>query len=200
MTSLRESPIRRQQPKRPRWLVVVLIAVAALVVVGVGFGAVSLFRGDPSSPSADESAATPSPCVTTLVTPAESLPKPDRVKVNVYNATATAGLASKTATSVTARGFHVRKVDNDPVGRKITGVAEIRFGPKGASGADLLMIYVPGATLVELDRKGRAVDLAVGDGFTSLAPEEAVAAAMAAPSPVASGPGCEPSAEASASS
>jgi hypothetical protein len=199
MTSLRESPIRRQKPARPRWLEVLLISVAVLVVLGVGLGIASLIRGGSSSPEAEESSPSPTPCVTTLVTPAEALPKPDRVKVNVYNATDTSGLASKTATEVEERGFQVGKVDNDPVGRPITGVAEIRFGPKGASQADLVLIYVPGAVLVELDRKGRAVDLAVGDGFTSLAPEEAVAAAMASPSPVASGPGCEPSAEASAS-
>ena len=199
MTSMRESPIRRQQSKRPRWLVIVLIAVAALVVLGVGFAIFSLLRGDSSSPSAADSSPSASPCVTALVTPAETLPKPDRVKVNVYNATATSGLASKTATAVAARGFHVRKVDNDPVGRTITGVGEIRFGPKGASGADLLLIYVPGATLVPLDRKGRAVDLAVGDGFTSLAPTESITAAMASPSPIASGSGCEPSPDATAS-
>jgi LytR cell envelope-related transcriptional attenuator len=196
VTSLRESPIRRQQPRRPRWLVVVLIAVAALVIVGVGLGVMSLIRSDATDPSAAASSPAASPCVTSLVTPSEALPKPDRVKINVYNATTTPGLASKTATAVAARGFHVRNVDNDPVGRTITGVGEIRFGPKGASGADLMLIYVPGATLVQLDRKGRTVDLAVGDGFTSLAPEEAVAAAMASPSPVASGPGCKPSPQA----
>ena len=199
MTSLRESPIRRQRPARPRWLVIVLIAVGVLVVVGVGFAVVTLIRAATSGTAAEEATATPTPCVTTLVTPAEVLPKPDRVKVNVYNATDTSGLASKTATAVEERGFRIGKVDNDPVGRTITGVGEIRFGPKGASGAELVLIYVPGATLVELDRKGRAVDLAVGDGFTSLAPEEAVTAALASPSPVASGPGCAPEASAAPS-
>ena len=72
----------------------------------------------------------------------------------------------------------------------VRGVAEIRFGAKGAQGAQLLLLYVPGAELVQLDRKGRQVDLATGTGFTGLAPQPEVAAQLASPSPVASGPGC----------
>ena len=79
---------------------------------------------------------------------------------------------------------------NDPVGRPITGVAQIRYGPKGAEEAQLLLLYVPGAELVALDRKGRKVDLAIGDGFTGFGAEAEVTAALASPTPVASGPGC----------
>ena len=190
MTSLRESPIRRQKPGRPTWLVGLLVAVGVLVVIGIGFGVVSLVRGSSDSSAADAADPTPTPCVTTQVTQAELLPKPAKVKVNVYNATATSGLASKTASDLEDRGFRVGKVANDPVGRALPGVAEIRFGPKGAEGAQLLLLYVPGAELVELDRKGRNVDLATGTGFTGLAPQPEVAAQLASPSPVATGPGC----------
>ena len=190
MTSLRESPIRRQRPGRPTWLVALLVVVGVLVVIGVGYGILSLVRGSSDPSSAEAADPTPSPCVTTIVTAAEVLPKPAKVKVNVYNATATSGLASKTANELEDRGFRVGKVANDPVGKPIPGVAEIRFGAKGAEGAQLLLLYVPGAELVELDRKGRNVDLATGTGFTGLAPQPEVAAALASPSPVASGPGC----------
>ena len=190
MTSMRENPIRPQRPSRPRWLAILLIAVAAVVVVGVGYGLISLIRGSGDTSASEESTAVPSPCVTTMVTPAEVLPKPAKVKVNVYNATKTAGLASKTATALEKRGFTVADVANDPVGKTITGIGQLRFGPKGAEEAQLVLLYVPGAELVELDRKGRKVDLAVGDGFTGLAPEPEVQAALAEPTPVTSGPGC----------
>jgi len=190
MTSMRENPIRRQKPARPRWLVIVLIVVAVLVVVGVGYGLLSLVRGSGDPAASDEPVALPSPCVTTMVTPADVLPKPAKVTVNVYNATETAKLARKTANAIEKRGFRIGDVANDPVGKPITGVAQLRYGPKGAEEAQLVLLYVPGAELVELDRKGRKVDLAVGDGFTALAPEPEVAAALAQPSPVASGPGC----------
>jgi hypothetical protein len=167
-----------------------LVAVGVLVVIGIGFGVVSLVRGSSDSSAADAADPTPTPCVTTQVTQAELLPKPAKVKVNVYNATATSGLASKTASDLEDRGFRVGKVANDPAGRALPGVGEIRFGPKGAEGAQLLLLYVPGAELVELDRKGRNVDLATGTGFTGLAPQPEVAAQLASPSPVATGPGC----------
>jgi hypothetical protein len=49
--------------------------------------------------------------------------------------------------------------------------------------------------MVELDRKGRKVDLSTGDAFTGLAPEQQVNDGLAVPTPVASGLGCPTSAE-----
>lgn len=187
--SLRENPSRRRPPSRPPWLIALLIAVGVLVVVGVGYGIVSLVRG-PADPAAESASATPTPCVTETVTAAEVLPAPAQVKVNVYNATATSGLASKTATALEKRGFTIADVGNDPVDAPITGVGQIRFGPKAQEQAQLLLLYVPGAELVSLDRKGKKVDLAMGDGFTGLAPQDDVDAQLAVPSPVATGPGC----------
>jgi hypothetical protein len=187
---MRESPIRRQKAARPRWLVILLIVVAVAVVIGVGYGLVSLLRGSDDAVAGDDPTAVPSPCVTTFVTPAETLPKPAKVRVNVYNATETSGLASKTARAIEKRGFKVGEVANDPVGKPIAGVGQLRFGPKGAEEAQLVLVYVPGAELVELDRKGRKVDFAIGDAFTGLAPQPEVRALLTQPSPVASGPGC----------
>lgn len=191
--ALRESPVRRRKAARPPWLIALLIAVGVLVVVGVVFGVVSLIRG-PGDPAADEPAPSPTPCVTQTVAAGDLLPAPKDVKVNVYNATATSGLASKTASALEKRGFTVADVANDPSGKTLTGVAEIRYGPKAVKQAQLLLLYVPGATLVELDRKGRKIDLSTGDAFTGLAPEQQVNDGLAVPTPVASGLGCPTSA------
>jgi len=190
MTSMRESPIRRQRPPRPSWLLPVLIVVGVVVVIGVGYGIFSLVRGSSGTAEAEEAPASAAPCVTELVAPGDVLPKPSDVTVNVYNATTVSGLASKTAAQLEKRGFTVAKVANDPADREITGVGEIRFGPKAAEQARLLLVYVPGAELVELERKGKRVDLAMGDSYTRLTPRAEVTAALASPSPVASGPGC----------
>jgi hypothetical protein len=190
---MRESPIRRQPTDRPRWLIGLLVAVGALVLIGLGFGVVSLIRGTTSSdPAAGATAVEPSPCVTTMVVPADVLPVPAKIKVNVYNATGTSGLAGKAATAIKSRGFTVGDVANDPVGKPVTGVAQIRFGPKGEKSARALLFQVPGAELVALQRKGRTIDLAVGDAYTGLAPKASVTAAMASPAPSVSGSGCEP--------
>jgi hypothetical protein len=190
VTSLRESPIRRQKPSRPAWMLPLLVVVGVLVLLAIGFGILTLVRGSSDGSSEDASAATPAPCETTTVEAGTLLPLPAKVKVNVYNATSTAGLASKTATAVEKQGFRIGEVANDPVDKPITGVAQIRYGPKGAQGAELMLAYVPGAELVALERKGRAVDLAVGDAFTGLASEEAVAATLAEPTTIVTGPGC----------
>lgn len=187
--SLRESPIRRQ-PGRPRWLVPLLVGVAVVVVIGLAYGILSLVRSSDDPVASESAQPTPSPCVTQSVPASQALPSPSNVKVNVYNATEVPGLAGKTARALVKRGFVKGNVDNDPAGKALAGVGEIRFGPKAQARAELLKAYVPGAVLVPVDRKGKVVDLAVGDAFPGLAPQAEVDAALAAPTPVASGPGC----------
>lgn len=188
MTSLRDSPIRRQPPRRPPWLIPALAVLGVLVVVGLLYAIVALVRGTGDSTATSEE--TPSPCVTRTVIPADSLPQPAKVTVNVYNASAVSGLAGRTATDLRKAGFKIVKVANDPAGRTVEGIGEIRFGPKASERAQLLAAYVPGARLVALDRTGRKVDLVLGSTFAGLAPQAEVDAVLTAPSPVATGPGC----------
>lgn len=189
MTSMRENPIRRQQKQRPPWLMAVLIGVAVLVAIGIIYAIVGVVRGGSSDDSVDAS-SDPTPCVTTMVTPADSLPAPANVKVNVYNATGTSGLAGKTAKELGSRDFKVVKVANDPRNKKIAGIAQIRYGTKGEASAQVLLFQAPGAELVNDGRKGKSVDLAMGEAFAGLAPVEEVAAQMAVATPSVSGVNC----------
>ena len=174
---------RRRHPVATGAIVVLMMAV----LFGATYGAVRLLRG---SSTPDASGSTPAPCVTSTVRPGLVLPKPATVTVNVYNATTTSGLASKTATALEDRGFRVGRVANDPTDAAVAGVAEIRYGPKAEQAAQLVLAYVPGAELVAVDRKGPRVDLAVGAAFTELAAEQQVNEALALPTPVATGLGC----------
>lgn len=193
MTGLQ--PLSRRQRERPLWLTVILLIVAMAVVFGLGFGVATLIRGDTlplsETPTASPSVS-PSPCVTTLVTPAQVLPVKDDVVLNVYNSTKRKGLAAQAALDFKREGFRINKIENDPEDARIPGVAEIRFGPKAADAAKLVEYYLAGATMVELDRPGDRVDVAVGRGYTQLADGGAVAAALASPTPQVSGPGCPP--------
>ena len=91
---------------------------------------------EPAAQTSSETAKVP-------VVPAE------KVKVNVYNATSRAGLASDTANALKRRGFRIGKVANDPTNRKVTGEAEVRHGPKGKAAARTVgaqvgdVVYVP---------------------------------------------------------
>lgn len=189
MTSMRESPIRRRPPSRPPWLLPAIIVGAVAIAVVIVIVVVRMLgsSGDAtSSPDASPSAS----CSTIMAAPADELPVPQKVKVNVYNATETSGLASKTARELKKRGFAVLDVANDPVGLPIEGVARIRYGPNSTQRAELLAYYIPGAELVEIDRTGPKIDLAIGDLFTQIAPEAEVEAALNAPTPELVGPGC----------
>lgn len=192
-------PVRRPPAKRPVWLIVLLSIVGVLVLFSAGF-AVALLTGSDERPTvvADAAAPTasdapliePEPCETTLIAAAEVLPRPDSVVVNVFNSTNRGGLAGTTAQELGLRGFRINKVENDPLGVSLRGVGEIRYGTKGVDNAKLLQFYFPEAVLVEDDRTGPRVDIALGRGFESLEDEGVVAATLASPSPSLSGPGC----------
>jgi len=177
----RSAPSRGTKP-----ITIVLLIVAMIALFAAGFG-VSRFVATRSTAA---TSPTPLPCVTVTVTPGATLPKPAKVKVNVYNSTKTNGLARKTAGELKDRGFIIGEVDNDPQGQVVKGVAEIRYGPDGAKNAQLLALYIPGATLVKEDSTSAAVDLAVGPDFGSILSAKQVAGALKSPSPSPSGPGC----------
>ena len=131
--------------------------------------------------------ARPEPTCPVPSTPPAAL-APKEVRVNVYNATDRRGLAAKVAGQLERRGFDVRKVDNDPLGRTVTGAAEVRHGDAGAAGGRTVAAQVGAVVAVPDGRPGGSVDLVVGTGFTGLAaPAEVAAALSPSPSPTPSG-------------
>ena len=176
---------RRRHPVATGLLIVMMM----LVLFGATFGAVRLLKGDGGG-SPDASGTSPAPCVSTTITPGTALPKPATVTANVYNATDRAGLARSTSATLKARGFGIGSVANDPLGKTLTTVGELRYGPKGRDNALLLRYYVIGATLVEDQRTDATVDVVLGLKFKGIADQKAVDAALAKPVVVASGNGC----------
>jgi LytR cell envelope-related transcriptional attenuator len=179
-------------PRRRRpWATGLLIVLMMAVVFGGTYGAVVLLRGggNEPGPGTGSGSSTPDTCVTVTVTPGAALPEPATVTVNVYNATDRSGLARTTADELKAREFGIGAVANDPLGKSIAGVAEIRYGVDGADNAKLLRYYAPKAKLVQDKRTDATVDLVLGEKWKAVAPQKAVDAALA--KPVASpGPGC----------
>ena len=184
---------RRRSPIMP----ILLVVLGMVVLFAAGFGLSVIIRGATSGGDANggggstaSPSETPLPCVTVSVTPGAGLPTPSQVTTNVYNATDRAGLAAGTAEELLARGFVIGEVANDPLGRAVSAPAELRHGPAGLKAAQLLAYYIPGAVLVDDGRTDATVDTALGQAFTALAAQSAVDAALVAPSPSLSGPGC----------
>ena len=193
---------RRQSPV----VAVILVVIGMVILFGAGYGLSRIIQGSGASDASSTteptngsttSAPEPEPCVTVTVTPGAGLPSPAQVTTNVYNATDRTGLAASTAEELQVRGFLIGVIDNDPLAKTITGVAEIRHGPSGEQAALLMAFYLPGAELVDDGRKDATIDTVLGAAYTAVAPQSEVDAALAAPSPSPSGPGCSPSPTAS---
>ena len=66
------------------------------------------------------------------------------------------------------RGFTVADIANDPLHRTIKTTVEVRYGPKGKAGAELVASEVAGAKLVADKRADASVDLVLGPTYTAL--------------------------------
>jgi hypothetical protein len=110
--------------------------------------------------------------------------KPRDVTVNVYNTTARTGLAATAASSLQRQGFNIATTDNDPLGRTLLSTGEIRYGPSGLDGANLVARRLPGAKLVLDDRTDATVDMVVGQEFRRvIVPPKAAASKKLQPAP-----------------
>lgn len=93
---------------------------------------------------------------------------PSDITINVYNSTDTAGLASRAAEALEARGYTVEAVENSDA--EITEVAEIRYGPEGRARAIALRDALPEGIVMlgDGERTGIDVDIILGDQWEDL--------------------------------
>nr|WP_246405636.1 LytR C-terminal domain-containing protein [Modestobacter versicolor] len=103
---------------------------------------------------------------------------PATVTLRVLNASDVAGRAGEVATTLQSRGFVVEEIANDASGNEVVGVGELRFGPRGASTAEFMALYLPGATSRPDTRATAVVDVVLGPDFAGLASQEQVDAAL----------------------
>jgi LytR cell envelope-related transcriptional attenuator len=103
---------------------------------------------------------------------------PTTVRLRVFNATDTPGLAQQVAAEFQARGFTVEEIDNDPTDREVTGPGELRHGPRGNDAARYMTVYLPGAGDWLDTRATDLVDVVIGPEFTALPTADEVAAQL----------------------
>ncbi len=159
MDYLHESGVSIYRRRRRRRAVVTLSCVALMLIATAGY-AVSYVQGWVGSPK-------PASVVNASCSADPTL-NPSKVTLNVYNASARTGLAAAVARVIEAKGFRVATVDNDPLGKTILTVGEIRAGPSGAAAAALVSARLVGATVVQDDRPDASVDLVLGKRYRTL--------------------------------
>jgi hypothetical protein len=163
-------PVRPRSGRRPLPPLIFLL-VLALAALGVWWNVLRQEKQEVAQQAeacASASAAAPAPTL-----------DPAGINLRVFNATDTAGLAQTVATALQERGFVVDEVANDSSGREVTGVGELRHGPRGADAAEYVRLFIPGAGDYLDTRATAQVDVVVGPEFTTLASADEVAAALA---------------------
>jgi LytR cell envelope-related transcriptional attenuator len=166
-------PVRARSGRRPIPPLVFLL-VLALAALGVWW---TVLRQD-AERQADVAAA-----CGTADAPVIAL-DPSTVSVRVLNATDRRGVAQTIGQELQRRGFTVPEIGNDGTEREVTGVGEIRYGPRGRDVARFVGLQLPGATEYVDTRATAVVDLVVGPEWEQLATTEEVEAALsAAPAP-----------------
>jgi hypothetical protein len=161
-------PVRPRSGRRPLPPLIFLL-VLALAALGVWW---NVLRTEKQEAEQKEAA-----CATAEAAP-PSL-EPSAISLRVFNATDTAGLAQTVATELQGRGFVVDEIANDSSGREVTGVGELRHGPRGAENARFVGLFVAGAGDYPDTRADETVDVVIGPEFSALASAEEVAAALA---------------------
>ncbi|WP_031484317.1 LytR C-terminal domain-containing protein [Streptomyces bicolor] len=186
---------RMRRPRRRGRLVV--LAVASVAVLGMlGWGTLQLidvFTGNGRKASA---AGPKADCDTTVTPSADAtapLPEPGGITVNVFNATTRSGLAKQTADELKKRGFKIGDVGNasKEFDKKVKG-AGLLLGPASSESTSLPVLatqLTSAERRTDAARKGKTVDLIIGDAFKALTKKtdaDKALAALASPEPTPS--------------
>ena len=177
MEYLKESEAPSYHQRRRRRTVRTLTVVAVLLL-GTFAGAAVYYQGWAGNK------ASPTPPASAGCQSADPSLSPGAVTINVYNGTDRAGLAGSVAKSLQTQGFKVATVANDPTGKSMAGIGEVRHGTTGAAGASLMASRLTGARVVRDERTDETVDLVLGRKFRALsAPDKTVPTKAGSPSP-----------------
>jgi hypothetical protein len=145
-----------------------LVVIGVLAVAAVVFVIVALVRDTQHDAVAN---GCPKGSVMADVTlPDDS----DQVTVKVYNGTNKPSLAQEATEDFKNRGFKTQKPAESR--KKVTGVAELRYGPAAVGKAHLLKAYFLAQAKANYDpkRKGDVVDVVLGSKYLELATQTEV--------------------------
>ncbi|MFJ4687537.1 LytR C-terminal domain-containing protein [Streptomyces sp. NPDC091377] len=174
-------PRMRRPRRRARLVLAVVASTTALGLAGWGtLQLIDVFTGggDKASATAAEAecatkgSSAASPEARRSAQPAGAVPAPAKITVNVLNATTRSGLAKRTADELKKRGFKIGEVGNagKTYDKKVKGTG-ILLGPSAALNSTLPVLATQLADAerrTDAARKGKEIDLILGDDFKQL--------------------------------
>lgn len=163
---------------------------ALLFLLVLGLVALAVWWQVLQKAEADSAAAPPPPPCAPIV-PAPETVDPAGIEVRVYNASKVEGLAATVSTELGERRLRVIEVRNDPSGRTVEGIGEIRYGVNGRVQALWIAATFPGMRAVSDNRPGPVVDIALGPSYEALTPPDQVQVAYDAARVAASTAGAD---------
>lgn len=170
--------------ERRKQLIQVAGATALVFILGFGAGYVS--KQQTFTPITGMS---PVPCLTLAVIPADVLPQPQDVTINVLNGSKRMGIAGIAAEVFTARGFTLNTIGNFD-DYEVQTSAEIHYGTKGQKAAQLAQAFIRDAVMIKDERTDDSVDVVLGQAFEDVLTNDAAHAELLRPSASPSGPDC----------
>jgi LCP family protein required for cell wall assembly len=127
---------------------------------------------------------TPKPSSSPTPSPSPSGPPltvaPSAINVAVENGTATAGLANKVASQLTAQGYHVVSIGD--ADKETYTKTLVKYGPDKLQSSQTVGASIPGAKRVADPSAGTTITVIVGSTFTSVQPVT-IASVTPTPSP-----------------
>jgi hypothetical protein len=155
--------------------------VRALVIVGALFLAAGIFVVVAIVRDTQTTKKAAAGCPNGYVVVNAQLPTDlKKVKIKVFNATPTTGLAEQVGDAFANRGFTVdKKKGNNP--KAVADVAVLRYGPKAVGNAWLLRAYFLNQATPQYDktRPDDVVDVVIGNGYRQMATETEVKQSLA---------------------
>jgi hypothetical protein len=166
---LEHEPPPRRRDLRPLRTAITMMFLLGLVV-GAAYYSWQIVTEPTGVEEEDDVVAVTTPACAMPVP--EDPPPPEEISVHVYNGTNRSGLANQVARELREQGFIILDVANDPAGRSVTAVAEIRAESMEDDAVRLIMANFPGSVFLAEERDDDTIDVVVGEAYVEIGPQD----------------------------
>lgn len=146
---------------------ITMVLLLGILLGAVYYGWSTVLTPDESRAEGDETAKGKNACEKAQRFRKGDLVRARDIRVNVYNAGLTPGLAAETLDTLASKGFGVGEATNAPGGLAASNVTIVANSPKSPE-VELVQTQFTGPVRITQGDLARGVDVLVGDGFRAV--------------------------------